>query len=113
MRGDNQQQDVLVTAYAVLRPDGQWSLMLINKDYDHPHPVHIVFEDGKGSRRAFAGSVNMLTFGKTQYRWHSARRDGYADPDDPPVKSAVGGGAGVLYTLPPASLNVLRGQVEH
>ena len=26
---------VLVTAYAVLRPDGQWSLLLINKDYDN------------------------------------------------------------------------------
>jgi hypothetical protein len=25
-------------AYAALRPDGQWSVMLINKDYDHPHP---------------------------------------------------------------------------
>jgi hypothetical protein len=104
---------VLVTAYALLRPDGQWSLMLINKDYDYPHSVHIVFQDGKGARGAFAGTVVMLTFGKAQYQWHSARRDGYADPDGPPLKSTLTGGADVLYTLPPASLNIVRGQVEH
>ena len=28
---------VLVTAYAVLRPDGEWSLMLVNKDQENPH----------------------------------------------------------------------------
>jgi hypothetical protein len=102
---------VLVTAYAVKRPDGQWSLILINKDYDHAHPVRIVFEDGN-ERHGFVGEVTMLTFGKAQYQWHSARRDGYADPDGPPVKSTVDGGADVFYTLPPASLNVLRGQIE-
>jgi hypothetical protein len=104
---------VLVTAYAVLRPDGQWSLMLINRDYDRAHAVHIVFQDDKGTHGGFAGTVTMLTFGKAQYQWHSARRDGYADPDGPPVKSIVTGGADVLYTLPPASLNVIRGQIEH
>jgi len=103
---------VLVTAYAVLRPDGQWSLMLINKDYDHPHPVHIVFEEGKGSRRSFIGPVKMLTFGKAQYHWHSARSDGYADPDGPPIRSTVSAGADAVYTLPPASLNVVRGEIE-
>jgi hypothetical protein len=103
----------VVTAYAVLRPDGQWSLMLINKDYDHPHQVHIVFQDDKNGQSAFAGAVTMLTFGKAQYQWHSARREGYADPNGPPVKSTITGGADVLYTLPPASLNIVRGKVEH
>jgi hypothetical protein len=86
--------------------------MLINKDYDQPHSVHIMFEDGRGSRRAFAASPTMLTFGKAQYQWHSARRNGYADPDGPPAKSTLLGGADAIYTLPPASLNVLRGQIE-
>jgi len=102
---------VLVTAYAVLRPDGEWSLMLINKDHDHSQPVHITFEGGNGSPRAFTGDVTMLTFGKGQYQWHSARRDGYPDPDGPAVKSTVSPGADGLYTLPPASLNVLRGRI--
>jgi hypothetical protein len=104
---------VLVTSYAVLQPDGQWSLMLINKDYDHPHPVRIVFQDDKGARSAFVGAVTTMTFGKAQYQWHSARRDGYADPDGPPVKSTITGSADTRYTLPPASLSIIRGQVKY
>jgi hypothetical protein len=87
--------------------------MLINKDYDHPHQVRIVFQDDKDGRSAFVGAVTMLTFGKAQYQWHSARRNGYADPDNPPLKSTITGGADVIYTLPPASLNIIRGKVGH
>ena len=102
---------VLVTSYAVLRPDGQWALMLINKDYDHPHAVRIGFhdEDSK-SDRSFLGPVTMITFGKEQYTWHSAMRDGYADPDGPPARSTLPDGQD-SYTLPPASMTVLRGHV--
>ncbi len=103
---------VLVTAYAVERPDRQWSLILINKDYDHPHTVRISFEDGNGSNGFLVGPVTMLTFGKAQYQWHPARRNGYADPDDPPVGLTIQGGKDTAYTLPPASLNVVRGQME-
>jgi hypothetical protein len=101
----------LVTAYAVLRPDGQWSLMLINKDYDNAHSVRIVFHDGDGKvDRLFAGSVSMITFGKEQYAWHSALRDGYADPDGPAARSMLPSGLD-RYTLPRASMTVLRGRV--
>ena len=102
---------VLVTSYAVLRPDGQWALMLINKDYDHPHAVRIGFhdEDSK-SDRSFLGPVTMITFGKEQYTWHSAMRDGYADPDGSPARSTLPDGQD-SYTLPPASMTVLRGHV--
>lgn len=103
---------VLVTAYAVKRPDGQWSLLLINKDHDKPHSVRVLFDDGKDPSRGFSGPVTMLTFGKAQYQWHPARCDGYADPDSPPVKSTVSGGREAVYTLPPASMNVLRGEIE-
>ena len=44
---------VLVTAYAVLRPDGQWALMLINKDYDNSHTVSITFHDADAQHRQF------------------------------------------------------------
>ena len=103
---------VLVTAYAVLRPDGQWSLMLINKDYDNAHSVRIVFHDGDGRvDRLFVGPVTMITFGKEQYVWHSALRDGYADPDGPAARSTLPSGLD-RYTLPRASMTVLRGRVE-
>jgi hypothetical protein len=103
---------VLVTAYTLLRPDGQWSLMLINKDRENPHPVRIVFRDAdRKTDRHFEGSVSMVTFGSTQYQWHSAGREGYADPDNPPLKSTTNGTEGSNYMLPAASLTVLRGTV--
>jgi hypothetical protein len=102
---------VLVTAYAVLRPDGQWALMLINKDYDNAHPVKITFhdEDAK-SDRTFVGQVDRITFGKEQYKWHPALRDGYADPDGPVARSTLPDGTD-RYMLPAASMTVLRGRI--
>ncbi len=102
---------VLVTAYAVLRPDGQWALLLINKDHEHPHPVHIVFSDAEEKTKdTFAGPVTMFTFGKTQYTWHPNRKQGYADPDGPAAVSTLQAGSDTVYTLPAASVTVLRGK---
>jgi hypothetical protein len=106
--------NVLVTAYPVLRPDGQWSLMVINKDYDAPHDVRIVFHDDSAQRETeFAGPAEVITFGKTQYQWHPSRRNGYADPDGPPVSETITAGPGVMYTLPPASLNIICGRLAN
>lgn len=105
------QGHVLVTAYAVERPDGQWSLLLINKDHDHAHPVHIVFDSDKQSARVFNGPVTMITFGSAQYTWHPNRKQGYADPDGPAATSTIQGATDTVYTLPEASVTVLRGKI--
>ena len=105
--------NTLVTAYALKRPDGQWSLLVINKDYDHPHRVRIAFRsESAQAEREFSGPVTVITFGKAQYQWHPDRKQGYADPDGPPVESTVQGGAHALYTLPAVSLNVVRGRIS-
>jgi len=105
--------NVLVTAYAALRPDGQWSLLLINKDHDHAQTVSVVFHDGDSQRDgAFEGPLTLLSYGRAQYQWHPARKEGYADPDDPPARSDMAGGRGTSYTLPAASINVLRGRIS-
>jgi hypothetical protein len=104
---------ILLTAYALHRPDGQWSLLLINKDYDHPHPVRIVFHDSNaGQDMSFAGQVSVITFGKQQYQWHSNRKKGYADPDGPPKTSTLEAMPDTIYDLSPASVTVLRGAVS-
>ena len=105
---------VLVTAYAVLRPDGQWSLLLINKDYDNSHPVRINFRDrDAGADSSFSGPVAMVTFGKEQYQWHPGRKKVYADPDGPAATSTIDASPDAQYTLPPASMTVLRGRVKN
>src|SRR5262249_21190503 len=63
--------NVIVTAYAVLRPDEQWSVMLINKDFDNERQVRLVFHDRVAGRDlSLEGKVTMVTFGRNQYEWH-------------------------------------------
>ena len=81
---------VLVTAYALLRPDGQWSLMLVNKDQSNAHAVRIVFDaSGATQQGYFSGPVHMITFGSEQYVWHSEGPNSHADPDNPPVTTSM------------------------
>lgn len=104
---------VLITAYPLQRPDGQWSLMLINKDHDSSHPVRIAFHDAEAAADySFAGPVTMITFGKAQYQWHADRKKGHAHPDEPPATSTITGGNNASYTLPAASLTILRGSLQ-
>ena len=48
----DEQGNVLVTTYAVRRPDGHWSLMLVNRDESDPHSVRVVFEDPERAHRS-------------------------------------------------------------
>ena len=102
----------LVAAYAVDRPDGLWSLMLVNRDQLSSHRVRVAFDDAANGRHAsYQGPVTMVTFGSEQYVWHADGAQGHADPDGPEVTSTVPGGAEAVFTLPKASLTVLRGKV--
>ena len=103
--------NLLVTAYAVERPDGKWSLLLINKDRENEHTVKIIFADPKEERnRFFSGQVDRITFGANECQWHSDGANGQAGPDGPPAKSAITGGAEAIYQLPKASIT-LRGSI--
>lgn len=105
--------NVLVTAYALHRPDGQWALLLVNKDRNNPQQVRISFHDsGAQSDRFFAGPVTRVTFGSEQYQWHPNGKDGYPDLDGPAVTSTISASADALYALPKASITVLRGRVQ-
>jgi hypothetical protein len=103
--------NVLVTSYAVHRPDGNWSLMLVNRDESNPHAVRVLFEDSKGST-SFAGPVSFVTFGSEQYVWKNDGKSSHADPDGPPTGASVSGGPQATFVLPKASITVLRGKVE-
>jgi hypothetical protein len=105
---------VLVTSYALLRPDGQWALMLINKDQENEHQVRLLFHDAStNADSSFAGQVSTVTFGSEQYHWNPAPPPigGSADPDGPAVKSQMTVDPDKAYTLPKASVTVLRGQI--
>jgi hypothetical protein len=102
---------MLVTAYVVERPDGQWAVMLVNRDQSNDHAVKVAFSTGK-TQRHFTGQVDRITFGSNEYQWHQEGVRGHADPDGPPSKSTVQGGPDALYQVPKASITVLRGKVS-
>ena len=105
--------NLLVTAYALQRPDGQWSLLLVNKDRENAHAVRIAFTDSEAKRqRIFTGQVDRITFGATEYEWHANGAGGYAEPEGPAARSTVTGRGDTLYSLPKASITVLRGRTS-
>jgi len=102
----------LITAYAVKRPDGEWSLMIINKDPSNAHEVQIAFEDGgKETTARFAGTVKRVTFGAAEYVWHPSGETSHADPDGPAKRSSVDWKERQKVLLPKASVTVLTGKV--
>jgi hypothetical protein len=120
----------LVTAYAVKRPDGTSAVMLVNRDQQNAHKVRIAFQGAGEPAHAFAGPVEVATFGSAQYQWHPAQTrfmahaensgqrtivptsKGWADPDGPIVHDKVNAGKDTLYELPAASVVVIRGKMS-
>jgi hypothetical protein len=103
---------LLVTAYALHRPDGQWAVMLVNKDQENAHSARIAFRDASASMsRSFGGPVTVVTFGSEQYQWRPSEKGGVADPDGPAVRSTLTAGTDTIYRLPKASITVVRGVV--
>ncbi len=104
--------NMLVTSYAIHRPDGNWSLMLVNRDEYNPHTVRVAFQDSKSKRSvSFSGPVRVVTFGSEQYVWKNDGPSSHADPDGPPVGTVIAGGPQTTFALPKASITVLRGKV--
>lgn len=118
----------MVTAYALLRPDKSWSVMLVNRDQEVAHSVKIVFRKGSGESFAFRGPVDTIAFGAPQYQWHPnlvlpmAHPDslenpvieigvGKADPDGPPKRERVQASPGGDFQVPKASILVVRGSI--
>ena len=120
----------LLTAYALERPDGNWSLMIVNRDQFTAHKVNISFDDQATHQRStFQGSVTVAVFGRDQYQWHPAstvfmahsaqsgenpvfvNTKGYADPDGPALHMTKDASATTSYDIPAASIVVLRGKL--
>lgn len=99
----------LVTAYAVHRPDGQWAVLLINKDPKQPHSITVRFSRPADKPLvAFTGPVDLFQYSKAQYVWHPRKAHGYPSPDLPPMHRVI---TVSTVTLPPYSLSILRGHV--
>jgi hypothetical protein len=82
-----------------------------------PRPADGVADCGTDAQtkrdRYFSAQVDRITFGAEEYQWHPEGRGGHADPDGPPTKTTVSGGADARYVLPKASITVLRSRLTN
>ena len=106
--------NALVTSYAVHRPDGNWSLMLVNRDESNAHPVQGELRKWRRRRSTDSsrGKPSVVSFGSEQYVWIN-------DGDQQPRRSRTSAGghkvqadSQTTFTLPKASITVLRGKVK-
>jgi hypothetical protein len=101
-----------VSAYAVHRPDNQWSLLAINKHPKRAARLAVQFNFASAGRRvSFAGDVDVIQFSRDQYLWRDDGPNGHAIRSLPPVRFTLR--ASSLYELPPYSLTVLRGKLQN
>jgi hypothetical protein len=105
----------LLTAYAVKRPDGEWSVMVVNRDASNAHGMKIALknaEDGASAQAVtFVGTVNVVAFGAAEYVWHPNGAQSYAQPDGPLRRTTVHAGKDTVFEIPKASVTVLRGRM--
>ena len=87
----------VITSYAVKRPDGDWSFMLINHDLNAGHLIHIVIDDAKRVSHPFAGSVALVQYCNTP-----------AEDKNTTIAATRDG----MYTLPAGSITVIRGKLR-
>ncbi len=112
----NERGEELLTAYAVKRPDGLWSLLLINKDPTRAFTIEPVFRNSSARIRGeFRGKLDVYQFSSKQYELSGSKNDPRPVRADDPEHRIVDlrSGESPKLSLPPYSLTVVRGAVEN
>lgn len=104
--------NLLVTTYALHRPDGNWSLMLVNRDQNNSHTVRVSFENSKEKRNSFfSGNASWTSFGSDQYVWINDGPNSHPNPNLPPAAATIDANAQTIFSLPKGSITVVRGRL--
>lgn len=107
----NTHGEELITAYAVHRPDGQWSLLLINKDPQRAYETSMVFSGISKISGVFKGPIDVFQYSSLQYVLGGSAAKPYPVKADQPEHRVVPSRfpKATQITLPPYSLTVIRG----
>ncbi len=99
----------LVTAFAVHRPDGQWAVLLLNKNPKHACEVRLEFHDAKtGAVYAFGGKRRIAQYSPKQYHWRADGENGRPSRNLPPEVRTVSASNNAPILLPAYSITVVR-----
>jgi hypothetical protein len=106
----NGNHDQIVTAYALRRPDGLWSLLLLNRDPARTFQASPTFRNPvTGQAGGFSGPVDVYQFSTQQYQLGGSAKDPQPIRSEAPSHQVMQPNP---ITLPPLSLTVVRGPVN-
>jgi hypothetical protein len=111
----NSKGEELITAYAVSRPDGLWSLLLINKDPQRSFETNVIFRKASsGSTGGFDGQLDVYQYSGRQYLLGGPARNPYPLKADEPEHRMIEVSRlrPAQIALPPYSLTVIRGRTS-
>jgi len=103
----------LLSAYALRRRDGFWSLLLINRDPDRAIRVNVTFRNTGKSASAppFSGAVDVYQLSPQQY-FLGAEAMPYPTKTDPPSHTVREATKAEPFDLPAYSITILRGRAR-
>jgi hypothetical protein len=106
----NAEGEELITAYAVHRPDGLWSVLLINKDRKRAYETRLRFRNATGAVGGFDGQVEIFQFSSKQYLLGGPKGNPYPVRADEPAHTVIQAFPKLTaISLPAYSLTVIRG----
>jgi hypothetical protein len=107
----NAEGEELITAYAVHRPDGLWSVLLINKDPKRAFQTDVLFRNSQWRcTGGFRGRVDIFQYSSKQYVLGGTATNPFPVRADQPENQVVQARfPETQFTLPPYSLTVVRG----
>lgn len=103
---ENKEKQPLITAYAILKPDGKWSLMLINKDPLKNWNVNVDVQNPVSNTSTRFQPTQLIQYSKQQYHWVNKGSKGHPSLSLPPVVKKISGSSEV--SLQPYSLTILN-----
>src|SRR5439155_26056277 len=101
----NSKGEELITASAVHRPDGLWSVLLINKDPKRAYETRLLFRNATGAVGGFDGQLEMFQFSSKQYLLGGPKDNPYPVRADDPEHKVIRPSPGLTpISLPAYSL---------
>ena len=107
------QKNPLVAACAVKRPDGQWAILLLNKDPKRPCKIRMNFRNASiGKTGTWRGARRVTQYSPKQYQWKANGDSGRPLRNLPPKTRTVSGSPNAPIILPAYSITVIRGRLR-
>jgi hypothetical protein len=103
----------LVRAYALRRPDGSLSLLLLNVSPSQPYDITVRLTEGSSNATSHAlqGPLQEWQLSAAQYRWTSDGQSGHPARDLPPAHVVLPSGSSAVR-LPPYSITVVAARPD-